>query len=219
MAIFGYVRVSTEEQNVKNQRHEILEYANRNHLHVSDWREFEISSTKSKTERGINELMDKLMPGDILIVSELSRLGRNTGEVLEIINQLIAKQVGFISIKENLNITDKLDVTSKVTVTLFSLFSELERDLISERTKQALAARKAQGIKLGKPKGTIQKSVLDEHKEKIIELLGYSVSKSAIARIVGTSRVNLFEYIKRRNLEAVPKKRKNVKKSETNIID
>jgi DNA invertase Pin-like site-specific DNA recombinase len=213
MAIFGYVRVSTEEQNVKNQRHEILEYANRNHLHVSDWREFEISSTKSKTERGINELMSKLMPGDILIVSELSRLGRNTFEVLEIINQLIAKQVGFISIKQNLNITDKLDMTSKVTVTLFSLFSELERDLISERTRQALQARKAQGIKLGKPKGTIQKSVLDEHKERIIELLGYGVSKSAIARVVGTSRVNLFEYVKKRNLEAVPKKQKNVKQT------
>jgi DNA invertase Pin-like site-specific DNA recombinase len=211
MAIFGYVRVSTEEQNVKNQRHEILEYANRNHLHVSDWREFEISSTKSKTERGINELMSKLMPGDILIVSELSRLGRNTSEVLEIINQLIAKQVGFISIKQNLNITDKLDMTSKVTVTLFSLFSELERDLISERTRQALQARKAQGIKLGKPKGTIQKSVLDEHKERIIELLGYGVSKSAIARMFGTSRTNLFEYIKKRNLETTPKRPKRQK--------
>jgi DNA invertase Pin-like site-specific DNA recombinase len=188
-----------------------LEYANRNHLHVSDWREFEISSTKSKTERGINELMSKLMPGDILIVSELSRLGRNTSEVLEIINQLIAKQVGFISIKQNLNITDKLDMTSKVTVTLFSLFSELERDLISERTRQALQARKAQGIKLGKPKGTIQKSVLDEHKERIIELLGYGVSKSAIARMFGTSRTNLFEYIKKRNLETTPKRPKRQK--------
>jgi DNA invertase Pin-like site-specific DNA recombinase len=213
MAIFGYLRVSTEEQNIKNQRHEILEYANRNHLHVSDWREFEISSTKSKTERGINELMDKLMPGDVLIVSELSRLGRNTSEIIDIINQLIAKQVGFISIKQNLNITDKMDMTSKVTVTLFSLFAELERDLISERTKQALAARKAQGIKLGKPKGTIQKSVLDEHKEKIIELIGYGVSKSAIARMFGTSRTNLFEYIKKRNLETIPKKQKNVKQT------
>jgi DNA invertase Pin-like site-specific DNA recombinase len=211
MAVLGYVRVSTEEQNVKNQRHEILEYANSNHIQVNDWIEIEVSSKKTKFERKIDEMFSKLHQGDTLIVSELSRLGRNTSEVIDIINQLIANQVGFISIKQNLNITDKLDMTGKVIVTLFSLFAELERDLISERTKQALAARKAQGIKLGKPKGTIQSSRLDEYKPKIIELLGYGVSKSAIARVVSTSRTNLFEYIKKRNLEVVPKRPKRQK--------
>jgi putative DNA-invertase from lambdoid prophage Rac len=213
MAIMGYVRVSAEDQNVKNQRHEILEYSNQRHLHIDSWLEYEISSRKTKSERGIDIMMGKLNHGDTLIISELSRLGRNTFEVIEIVNQLIEKGIGLISIKQNLNITDKMDMSSKVTVTMFSLFAELERDLISERTKQALQAKKAQGIRLGKPPGTIQSSRLDEHKEKIIELLGYGVSKSAIARVVGTSRTNLFEYIKKRNLEAIPKKQKNVKQT------
>jgi len=101
---------------------------------------------------------------------------------------------------------------TKVVVFMFSLFAELERDLISRRTKQALAVRKADGVILGKPKGTIQKSVLDEHKDQIVEFLNLGVSKSSIAKIFKTSRVNLFNYIRSRKLEAVPKKQRNVKK-------
>ena len=208
MAVIGYIRVSTEMQDVKNQKHEILDYTNRNRLHVDEFIEFEISSRKSKAQRGIDDLLNKLQPGDTLIVSELSRIGRSTAEVIQIVDQLISKEVKFIAIKQNLNITDKMDMSTKVTVTMFSLFAELERDIISERTKQALAAKKANGVILGKPRGTIQKSVLDDRKDEIVDLLSHRVSKSAIARILGTSRVNLFNYIQSRKLEAVPKKPK-----------
>jgi len=208
MAVIGYIRVSTEMQDVKNQKHEILDYTNRNRLHVDEFMEFEISSRKSKAQRGIDDLLNKLKPGDTLIVSELSRIGRSTAEVIGIVNELISKEVKFIAIKQNLNITDKMDMATKVIVTMFSLFAELERDIISERTKQALASKKAQGITLGKPKGTLQSSKLDEHRDQIAELLGLGVSKSAIAKILKTSRVNLFNYIKSRKLEDVPKKPK-----------
>ena len=213
MAVIGYIRVSTEMQDVKNQKHEILEYANSNHIHIDDWAEYEISSRKSKAERGIDELLNKLQPGDTLIVSELSRIGRSTSEVLDIVNALINNEVKFIAIKQNLNITDKMDMGNKVMVTMFSLFAELERDLISQRTKQALAVRKVTGVILGKPRGTIQKSVLDEHRDQIVEFLNLGISKSAIAKILKTSRVNLFNYIKSRKLEAIPKKQKNVKQT------
>jgi DNA invertase Pin-like site-specific DNA recombinase len=213
MAVIGYIRVSTEMQDVKNQQHEILQYINDHHLHVDEFMEFEISSRKSKAERGIDKLLEKLQPGDTLIVSELSRIGRSTSEVIDIVNSLIDKKVNLVAIKQNLNITNKLDMSTKIIVTMFSLFAELERDIISERTKQALAVRKANGVILGKPKGTLQKSVLDEYSCQIVEWLKLGVSKSAIAKILKTSRVNLFNYIKSRNLEAVPKKQKNVKQT------
>ena len=203
MAVMGYIRVSTAEQDIKNQRHEILEYANKNKLHIDNWVEIEISSRKTKKERRIDELLSILKTGDTLIVSELSRLGRSTSEVIDIVNELTEKKIDFVAIKQNLNITDKLDMSSKIIVTMFSLFAELERDIISERTKQALQAKKASGKILGKPKGVIQKSVLDKHRDKIVELLGYGVPKKRIAELVGTSRANLHNYVKNRKLDPV----------------
>jgi putative DNA-invertase from lambdoid prophage Rac len=210
MAVVGYIRVSTEMQDVNNQKQEILQYVNDHNSHIDDWAEYEISSKKSTAARGIDKLLEKLQPGDTLIVSELSRIGRSTSEVLDIVNELISKEVRFVAIKQNLNIIDKMDISTKIVVFMFSLFAELERDLISQRTKQALAVRKAQGVKLGKPKGTLQRSVLDEHRDQIVEFLNLGISKSAIAKILKTSRVNLFNYIRSRKLEAVPKLRKNV---------
>lgn len=197
----GYVRVSTVRQDAYNQRHEILEYANKNRLHIDDFIEVEISSRRDKKQRRIDELMDKLETGDTLIVSELSRLGRSTSEVIDIVNELLAKEVKFVAIKQGLNISGQHDMQSKVMVTMFSLFAELERDIISERTKAALAAKKAGGKKLGKPKGTLQESKLDPHQERIKEFLKHGVAKSAIARMLGTSRANLINYIKTRGLE------------------
>ena len=139
--VTGYVRVSTVRQDADNQRHEILEYANKNHLHIDDFIEVEISSRRDKKQRRITELMEKLEPGDTLIVSELSRLGRSTSEVIDIVNELIAKEIKFIAIKQGLSISGQHDIQSKVMVTMFSLFAELERDIISERTKTALAAK------------------------------------------------------------------------------
>jgi DNA invertase Pin-like site-specific DNA recombinase len=200
--VIGYVRVSTTKQDADHQRHEILEYTNQHHLHVDAFIEVEISSRKDQKQRRIEELMGKLQSGDTLIVSELSRLGRSTSEVIDIVNELIARKITFIAIKQGLHIAGPHDMQTKVMVTMFSLFAELERDIISERTKAALAAKKAGGKKLGKPKGTVQASKLDPHRERIVEFLRHGVAKSAIARMLGTSRTNLANYIKTRGLEA-----------------
>jgi putative DNA-invertase from lambdoid prophage Rac len=121
--------------------------------------------------------------------------------VIDIVNEFIARDVKFIAIKQGLSVSGQHDMQSKVIVTMFSLFAELERDIISQRTRAALAAKKASGKKLGKPEGTIQKSMLDQHQDQIKEFLRHGVSKSAIARMLGTSRSNLVNYIKTRRLE------------------
>jgi putative DNA-invertase from lambdoid prophage Rac len=200
MKTIAYIRVSTSQQDVSNQRLEILEFSRKNNLKVDDFLEIEVSSRCTLKERRIEDLLSRLHSGDTLIVSELSRLGRSTSEVIDLINHLIKHKVNFIAIKQGLRISAKMDMQTKVIVTMFSLFSELERDIISERTKSALAGKKANGIRLGKPKGTIQKSSLDEKRDVIKELLRHRVAKAAIARMVGTSRTNLVEYIRRRNL-------------------
>jgi DNA invertase Pin-like site-specific DNA recombinase len=203
LAILAYIRVSTSSQDTDGQRLEILEYARRNGLHIDDYIEIEASSRLTQRERRIEELLARLHQGDTLIVSELSRLGRSTVEVIEIANGLVARKIGLVAIKQGLKVPagGKLDISSKVMVSIFSLLAELERDLISERTKQALAAKKAGGAHLGKPTGTIQASKLDEKQDTIKELLKHKVSNAAIARVVGTSRSNLAIYVNKRGIK------------------
>ncbi len=201
MMTYGYIRVSTEKQTVSNQKHEILEYANRYNFGKVHFMEIEMSSRKSTKERKIDELLDLLHAGDTLIVSELSRLARSLSGLFAIVNQLIEKNIKLISIKQNMTLdrTNINDMQNKVMLTMFSLMSELERDFISARTKEALKARKAKGIRLGKPKGTIQASIYDNDVEKITELVTLGVPINKISKIhlgYGTPK-SLGEYVKR----------------------
>jgi len=200
MKTLAYLRVSGSTQDLKNQKFEILEYAQKNNLKVDEFIEVEISSRKDVDKRRITELFDKLSGEDTLIVSELSRLGRSTVEVISMVNTLIERKVRFIAIKQNLVINGKNDIQTKVMITMFGLFSELERDLISNRTVEALKAKRASGITLGRPKGRLGVSKLDEKKSQIEELLNHRVSKSAIARMLGVSRTTLIEFIESRNI-------------------
>ena len=199
--VIGYVRVSTDKQDLNNQKVQLIDFVLKKKMRIDEFVDIEISTRKSQKQRRIGELTDKLKSGDTLIVSELSRLGRSTGEVITLIDKLLVKAVRVIVIKQNLNITAH-DMQSKVMVTLFSLFSELERDLISVRTKEALAVRKANGYKLGKPKGTIQKSKFDEHVDRIKELLALGLSVRKIASLLGFSNhIGLNNYIKSRGIK------------------
>ena len=196
----AYIRTSTDKQDLNNQKLEIFEFAKKNKLEVDDFIEMTISSRKTNKERRIDEMLSVLNDADTLIVTELSRLGRSTAEVIGLVNELIKKQVRVIAIKQNLDIKQH-DMTSKVMITLFSLFSELERDLISLRTKEALASKKAKGIQLGKPKGTVQKSKFDSDVPKIKELLGLGLSVRKIATFLGYSNhIGLNTYVKKRQL-------------------
>lgn len=198
--IIAYIRTSTDKQDLNNQKLEIFEFAKKNQFEVDDFIQMTISSRKTSKERRIDEMLSILSDADTLIVTELSRLGRSTAEVIGLVNELIKKQVRVIAIKQNLDIKQH-DITSKVMITLFSLFSELERDLISLRTKEALANKKAQGVILGKPKGTIQNSKFDKNLDKIKELLALGLSARKIATFLGyTNHIALNTYIKKRNL-------------------
>lgn len=201
--IIAYIRASTLVQNVNHQRHEILEFANRQAWHVDDFIEVNRSSRHTSRQRRIEELLHRLQPGDTLLVTELSRLGRSTGEVILLINQLLDHGITVVIIKQNLHIGQGLqDVTAKVMITLLALFAEIERDFISLRTKEALAAKKAQGVLLGKPKGTIQASMYDKDRDRIEELLLLGVPQKHIVERhlkYGTPK-SLSYYIRTRGL-------------------
>ena len=200
--IIGYIRVSSDKQTVSNQRAEILEYAHRNNIKIDKFIEVEMSSRKSIKERKL-DLLQELNENDTVISSELSRFGRSISELLTLVSDLTAKKINLIFVKQNmkLNSTNTNDISNKVLLSTFALLAELERDFISLRTTEALKAKKAKGVILGKPKGTIQGSMFDEYKEKIIELLGYGVPVSKIASVIGVgTRQSLNTYIKKRGL-------------------
>lgn len=183
--IYGYVRVSTQDQNKEGQKNLISRYGMDHKLFVDEWIELEMSSKKSTADRRIDELLGRLQPDDVVIVSELSRLGRSIKETLNTIEEITQhKKARLILIKQNLDLNphDKNNITNKVLVTVFSMLAELERDFISERTKEGLRARTAKGIKLGKPKGTIQASKYDKDKEKIRHLHELGVPLTKIIR-------------------------------------
>ena len=166
----AYIRTSTRKQDTDNQKLEIYDYARLNGLEIDEFMSVQASSQKPQLARRIEELLERLEEADTVIVTEISRLGRSTAEVIQLINKLLEGGIRLIAIKQGLDLKQH-DMSSKIVITLFSLLSELERDLISMRTKEALAAKKSKGVRLGKPKGTIQKSKFDKDAERIKELL------------------------------------------------
>ncbi len=198
--IIAYLRTSTDKQDLKNQKLEILEWAQKKDLRVDEFVEITISSRKTSKQRRIEEVLQMLIDSDTLIVTELSRLGRSTAEVIALVNELIARNIRIIILKQNLDISQH-DMHSKIIITLFSLFAELERDLISLRTKEALAAKKQQGVTLGKPKGTLQKSKFDADQERIKDLLKLGLSVRKITLLLGyKNHLALNTYINKRKL-------------------
>lgn len=200
----AYLRVSTAHQDTEGQRLAILEYARQKSLHIDDFIEATASARTSSKTRKLDYLMDILNRGDRLIVSELSRLGRSLGQIVAILDTFSKQQIAFTAIKENILIEGKQDMQTKVMTTLFALFAEVERDLISERTKEGLARAKSSGKKLGRPKGALGTSRLDGKEDEIREFLKLGVSKNAIAKITGVSRPTLYNFIKTRGLKTKP---------------
>lgn len=197
----AYIRASTDKQDTDNQKLQILEFAHKRDMKLDSIIELTISSQLSEKARRITELIELLHDQDTLIVTELSRLGRNTAQVILLVNRLIEHNIRIIVIKQNLDFS-KHDMHSKIMVTLFSLFSEIERDIISQRTKDALAAKRAQGIVFGKPKGTIQKSKFDAHIERIQELLKLGLSVRKTAKLLGyNNAIGLNNYLNKRKLK------------------
>lgn len=189
-----------QSQDVKSQRYSILDYAQKNDIKIDEEISVQISSRRNTKERGIDQLLAKAKKGDLILVSELSRLGRSAGQVLTIINELTKKEIRLIAIKESIKLDGKQDMTTKCMISMISLFAELERDLISMRTKEALAEVRASGKKLGRKKGTIMPSKLDGREEEIKILLAKKISVSSLARFLDVSRVTLHNFMKSRKI-------------------
>ena len=149
--IYGYIRVSTDKQTVENQRFEIENYCKERELMVASWIEETISGTKKVDERKLGKLLGKVKKGDIIICAELSRLGRNMFMIMSILNYCMENEIKVWTIKDGYKLGD--DLTSKVLAFAFGLSAEIERNLISQRTKEALARKKSEGVQLGRPKG------------------------------------------------------------------
>jgi DNA invertase Pin-like site-specific DNA recombinase len=193
--IYGYIRVSTDRQTVENQRFEINQYGEKNVMAVDKWIEEIISGAKNLHERKLGKLLKKMKEGDILICSELSRLGRNLLMIMGILNECMNRNIQVWTIKDNYRLGS--DINSKVLAFAFGLSAEIERNLISQRTKEALARKRAEGVVLGRPMGSKSKVKKLTGKEAEIKmLLERKVSKSAIGRILGVHRLTVAEFVK-----------------------
>jgi len=200
MKTVAYLRISTGGQDLDNQRLAILDYAHCHRLQIDEFLEIQASSRRSLKERGLEGLFAGMHGGDLMLVSELSRLGRSVGQIIQIVDDLVKHQIRFIAIKENIQLDGQQDMQSKVMVTMFGLFAEIERDLISQRTCEGLVAARAKGHLPGRPKGSRGQSRLDGKEAEISMLLGKKVSKASIAKIMDVSRSTMLHFIRSRGL-------------------
>ncbi|MFH6969865.1 master DNA invertase Mpi family serine-type recombinase [Flavobacterium sp. FlaQc-28] len=197
--IYGYIRVSTDKQTVENQRFEINQFAVKQNLVIEKWIEETISGTKEVEKRTLGKLLKKTKKDDILICSELSRLGRSLFMIMEVLNFCMKREVKIWTIKDNYRLGE--DIQSKVLAFAFGLSAEIERNLISQRTKEALARKKAEGVILGRPVGKKSSKVKLSGKElQVQKLLNKNVSYSAIGRILGVNRITVTKFAKERVL-------------------
>lgn len=194
---YGYIRVSSDKQTVENQRFEIQRFAKQSGLVINGWIEETISGTKNYDKRKLGKLLNKVKKDDLIICAELSRLGRNLFMIMEILNICMTKECKVWTIKDSYRLGD--DIQSKVLAFAFGLSAEIERNLISQRTKEALARKRAEGIVLGRPKGSKSSRVKLSGKEETIRvLLDEGVSKCEIARIFKVNRNTVDSFIKTR---------------------
>lgn len=196
MTNFAYLRVSTSEQDTANQKLSVLDYCNRNKMNNVQYVSDTSSGRKSWHDRPIGEMLCRAMDGDNIITAEISRLGRSTLQVLEILELATQKGVSIHIAKNNMLIDGSMEST--ITATILGLAAQIERELISTRTKEALAQKKLEGVKLGRPKGKAKTLKLDAHKDLIQDYLTKGVSKTSIAKIVECSPATLYAWIKRR---------------------
>lgn len=194
--VYGYIRVSSDKQTVENQRFEIKNFCDREQLSIDGWIEETISGTKSYSKRQLGVLLKRIQKDDLIICAELSRLGRNLFMIMEILNICMTKECKVWTIKDNYRLGE--DIQSKVLAFAFGLSAEIERNLISQRTKEALARKKSEGVILGRPKG--RKTAPEKHKlynkrNLINELLSIGMSKNKIAKICKVDRNTLARFL------------------------
>ena len=196
---YGYIRVSSDKQTVENQRFEIMRFCELHQLRIDDWIEETISGTKNYNKRELGKLLEHVRKGDLIICAELSHLGRNLFMIMEILSLCMKKECKVWTIKDNYRLGD--DIQSKVLAFAFGLSAEIERNLISQRTKEALARKRSEGVVLGRPKGRMNKpenKKLYGKGDLIDKMLQKSISKREIARTCHVCRNTLEKFLKQR---------------------
>ena len=194
--IYGYIRVSTDQQSTSNQKFEINRYAASHNIQIDKWVEETISSRKPLNKRKLGSLLAELKDGDILISTEISRLGRSLLEVMGILQHCLAQNCQIWTLKEHYKLGS--DIASKVLAFAFGLSAEIERQLISERTKMSLDKLKSQGKHLGRPFGAKSKSLkLSKNTKKVKDLMAKGLPKAQIARLLGVDKLTLYRFLKK----------------------
>ncbi len=199
--IYAYIRVSTATQTTANQRHEIERFATVSNLPVSQWIEETISATRRLDERLLNKLLKSLKPTDVLIVSEISRLGRNLMQIMSILNLCMERNITVYAVKEGYELGD--NIYSKVLAFAFGLAAEIERSLISQRTKESLARLKAEGRTLGRPIGSKKRNpILNKHATYIKKRIAEGAKQIDIARSLKCSRHTVREWVRQNQIHS-----------------
>ena len=194
MRVFAYIRVSTEMQTYANQEYEIMRYCKRYDIVVTKWISESVSGTVGIEKRRLGKAIAKMKRGDLLICTELSRLGRNMLMIMSILNECSARGIAIHTIKDNFDLSESIN--SKIIAFAFALAAEIERNLISQRTREALAVRKAKGIRLGRPPGSSKKKLLFcKHAETVMRMTAEGRSLSEIAKLLGIHRNTLRKYL------------------------
>jgi len=204
LMVYAYIRVSTDRQTVENQRFEIEQFCARNNMRVDRWLDETISGTKDVEERKLGNFLQKMTRGDILICAELSRLGRKLLMIMSILNECMKRELQVWTIKDNYRLG--ADINSQVLAFAFGLCAEVERNLISQRTKEALARRRREGVKLGRPKGVAPPSILVGRESEVQKLLDEEFSCAGMARVLGVSRETVKKYLKETGFDVKGKK-------------
>lgn len=196
MAIIGYIRVSSNKQTLEHQHYEIEQFAHLNNIVVDRWVEETISSRKALNKRQLGQLLDELQPNDILIAAEISRLGRSLLEVMRILENCLNKNCQVWTIKENYRLGN--DIQSKVMAFAFGLSAEIERNLISQRTKASLESVRATGKRLGRPFSAQSKKLkLSRNTKKVKKLLDMGLTRYRIAKIMSVKQTTVSRFINR----------------------
>lgn len=199
--IYGYIRVSTDHQTTENQRFEIERFCKQQGLSIDCWIEETISATKELNKRKLGRLLKRIKKDDLIIASELSRLGRNLLQIMSILHHCMDVGASVWTIKDNYRLGS--DITSKVLAFAFGLSAEIERNLISQRTKEALARIKSEGKSVGRPRGSSNPSKLEGREKYISRKLETGISKYEIARRLRVHRDTLTRFIETNGISSV----------------
>lgn len=200
--VYGYVRVSTPDQRLENQRIQINKYASQNDLVIDEFVEEKVSGTVSISQRRLGLLLDKVHKGDVIIFTEMSRFGRSSGELVNQLQLFIKQGIHFIFLKENLNTKNSHSkLITNLMITIFGGIYQFERDLISERTREGMLRAKKEGKHIGRPKGSKSRVLkLDLYYDKIQEYRKMGLNHTSISKLLSVHPMTLTSFMKRRGL-------------------